>query len=193
MLHNKYFEIMHHFLKGYNKEIYGRELIKKVTISQKNIAITLDELEREAILTSTKKGNVKYYSLNKLNPIIKQYLLLFETEKTIEFLKKHPKISAIFERINSSDSIIIVFGSYAKGTEKGDSDLDFFIIGEVNEQEIKKIGMSFNMKISIKKGNKKDFIHLLKEKNLLINEILENHLILCGFEEFIDEIIKIKW
>ncbi|MCD4759931.1 nucleotidyltransferase domain-containing protein [archaeon] len=192
MLHNKYSSIMKHFLKGYNKEIYGRELIKKVNISQKNIALTLEELEKEGTLSSKTRGNTRYYSLNKLNPLCKRYILLAEVENSIKFLKNNPKISQILNKINKNQ-IICIFGSYAKETQKKDSDLDLFIVGKFDEKSIKELGKNYNLELSIKKGSKLDFIKLLKDNNPLMNEILENHIIISGYEEFIDEVTKQKW
>lgn len=193
MIHNKYFEIMKQFLRGYDKEIYGRGIEKKVGISQKNISLTLDKMEKEGILSSRKIGNIKYYSLNKLYNSIKNFILIAEIEKSIEFFKKHIKIAEIFEKADISGAIVCIFGSYAKGTEKKDSDLDLFIIGRINEDEIKEISETYGIELSIKKGTRKDFIELLKKKSPLINEILENHVIITGFENFIREVIKVKW
>ena len=189
MIHNKYYEIMKQFLGDYNKEIYGRELIKKVGISQKNIALTLGELEKKRILSSKTKGNMKYFSLNKLNPLYKKYLILVEVENSIEFLKNNPKINQAFDKINKS-KIICVFGSYAKETQKKSSDLDLFIVGKFDEKEIREIGKDYGLNLSIKGGNKSDFVNSLKEKNPFMKEILENHVLISGYEEFIEEVIK---
>lgn len=193
MIHNKYFEVLKQFLRGYDKEVYGRELIGKVNISQKNIALTLNEMEREGILSSRAKGNLRYYFLNKANNLIKNYLFLAEVEQAIEFLKKNLKIKQIFEKIEKNNKIICIFGSYAKGIQKKDSDLDLFIVGNFDEKEFNKIGETYGLKISIKGGSKSDFISSLKNKNPLMNEILENHIILSGYEDFVNEVIEQKW
>jgi hypothetical protein len=33
----------------------------------------------------------------------------------------------------------------------------------------------------------------LKEKDSLVSEILENHILISGYEEFVEEVIKQKW
>lgn len=193
MIHNKYYEIMKHFLNGYDKKIYGRELVKKVNISQKNVALTLEEMEKEGVLSSRLKGNVRYFSLNKSNPLIDKYVLLAEIESSIMFLKKYPKISQILSQIDNKNKIICVFGSYARGNQKKNSDLDLFIIGKFNEGEIKKIGQDYHLDINIKGCSKSDFISSLKSRSPLVNEILENHIIVSGYEDFVKEVIKQKW
>lgn len=190
MIHNKYYEIMKHFLGDYNREIYGRELIKKVAISQKNIALTLEELEKAGILSSKTKGNIRYFSLNKLNPLYKKYILLEEVERSIEFLKDNPKISQILDKIDKNKKIICIFGSYAKGIQKKDSDLDLFIVGKFDESEIKKIGRDYHLDINVKGGSMSDFVSSLREKNPLMKEILENHVLISGYEEFVEKVVK---
>ena len=181
---------MRQFLKDYNKEIYGRELVKKVKISQKNIALTLGELEKEGILFSKARGNMRYFSLNKKNPLYKNYIFLAEVENSIEFFKKNPKILQVLEDIDKKGKIICIFGSYAKGTQKKFSDLDLFIVGKFNEKEIKKMGKDYGLDVNIKSGSMSDFVSSLKEKNPLMNEILENHVLISGYEKFIEEVVK---
>jgi uncharacterized protein len=189
MIHNKYFEIMKEFLGDYNKEIYGRELIGKVKLSQKNIALTLNELEELGILFSKLRGNMRYYSLNKKNSLGDMYLLLFEVEKNIDFMENHLKIKNLFEEVDLL-GIVCIFGSYAKGLEKKDSDLDLFIVGNCDEKKLEEIGKKFGIEVSVKSGSKKDFREMLKTKNPLIREIVESHIIVSGFEDFVNEVLK---
>jgi len=193
MIHNKYFEIMKHFLRGYNKEIYGRELTGKVNISQKNIALTMEEMESEGILISKTKGTLRHYSLNKSNSLINKYLLLAEVQEAVEFLKKNPKINQFTEKLDKENKIICIFGSYTKGLQKKNSDLDLFIIGNFNEKKIEEIGEIYGIRASIKGGSMKNFVDSLKNKNPLMNEILESHILISGYEEFICEVIKQRW
>lgn len=193
MLHNKYFEIMKQFLKGYNKEVYGRNLIGKVKISQKNIALTLNELEKQRIISSKFVGNLKHFSLNKNNPLIKKYLLIAEIENSVKFMEDNPKINQIIEKIDKRGKIVCIFGSYAKGVQRRDSDLDLFIIGEYNEKEIKKIGELFNVEVNIRGGSIEDFLELIQKKNPLVKEIIENHIIASGYEEFVEEVTRQTW
>lgn len=189
MIHNKYFEVMKHFLRGYNSSFYGRELAGKVKISQKNIALTLKELEEEGILSSKLNGRSKNYSFNFSNPLIKKYILFLEVENSLKFLKEHKKISQLVEKINQGN-IICIFGSYAKGTEKSNSDLDLFIIGTSDGKKIIQEGKSLGIEVNIQSGTHKNFKDLIKNKNPLIKEILENHIILSGYEDFVEEVFR---
>ncbi len=188
MIHNKYYQILKQFLGDYDKQIYGRELVGKVNISQKNIALVLNELKKEGILSSKISGNMKYFFLNKSNPLIKKYLLITEMERSVRFLEKHPKIKQI--SISIKADILCIFGSYAKGVQKKGSDLDLFIVGRYNKDKIKKLEDKYDVKISIKNASRSDFIKSIKESDPLIKEIISNHVLISGYEEFIEEVIK---
>jgi len=182
-LHNKYFEILNLFLGDLNKEIYGRELIKKVSLSQKAIALSLNELEKEGILKSKKEGNMKFFKLNLENTEIKDIILAAEINRKILFLKKFRKLAHIFKK---DERTVGIFGSYAKETQKEDSDIDLFIIGEKHRKDYDIVGKSLDLNVSIKYFSEKEFISMLENKNNLLKEILESHILIFGFESFIN-------
>lgn len=182
MLHNKYFEILKPFLGNYNREIYGRELIGKVKLSQKGIALVLEDLEKKSILKSKKQGTLRYYRLNLEYSEIRDVLAIAEFMRKVEFLSQQRKLASILKEDNR---IIGIFGSYAKGTQKEDSDIDIFIIGNNKENYYTKQGKKYDLNISAKFFPKKIWVRLLKEKNSLCNEIINYHILLFGIEDFI--------
>ncbi|MEK6868995.1 MAG: nucleotidyltransferase domain-containing protein [Nanoarchaeota archaeon] len=182
MLHNKHYSILAYFLGDYTREIYGRELVGKIQLSQKAIALALKELEKEGILTSRKRGNIKFFSLNLRNAEIKDVLLSLESAKKLLFLRKFPKIANIFK---NDSRIVGIFGSYAKGTQKNSSDIDVFIIGNKIKDDYNDKGKDFDLNISIKYFSEARFARLLKGKNSLCREIIGSHIMIFGIEKFI--------
>jgi len=183
MIHNKYFEILEKFLGNYTKEIYGRELVNKVSLSQKAIALALDELEKQGILKSRKQGNIKYFRLNLDNSEIKDIIISLEITRKIKFFEKHRKIANLFKQ---DDRIVGIFGSYAKGSEKKGSDFDLFIIGRKRKEDYDKKGAMFDLKVSPKYFSEKEFKTLIKSRNPLCKEIIAHHLLVFGVESFIE-------
>ncbi len=185
MLHNKYFELLKQFLGDYNREVYGRELIGKASMSQKGIALALEELEKKGILKSRKRGNMKYYRLNTDNTEIKDIIAITELTKKIGFLSKHRKIAHALHDLKGDDRIVGIFGSYAKGTQKEDSDIDLFIIGKRTGREYAQEGKKLRLNISVKHFKKNEWAKLIMQKNSLCREIISNHALLYGTEKFI--------
>ncbi len=183
MLHNKDFEILNEFLGDYNKAVHGRELVGRVSMSQKSIALALDGLEERAILTSERRGNMKLFRLNIRNPVIKDILAQAETARKIRFLERHREIGHV---LFQDSRITGIFGSYARGKEKKESDVDMFIIGGRIKEDYDNKGKPFDLEISIKYFTEGEFSNLSREKNSLIKEIMKSHVLLSGIERFIN-------
>ena len=183
MLHNKYSEILNQFLGDYSKRIYGRELIGKVPLSQKGIALDLEQLEKKGILKSEREGNIRFYRLNLMNPGIKDIVISAEISKKIEFFERRRKIAHIFRK---DDRIIGIFGSYAKGIEKETSDIDVFIIGSKEKNDYNDQGKIYDLNISIIYFSEREFKNLIKEKNELCKEIIKDHIIIFSIEKFVN-------
>jgi predicted nucleotidyltransferase len=188
MLHNKYFEIMKKFLNGYFRDFYGRGLIGTVKMSQKNISLTLNELEIEGILKSEMRGNRRHYSLNFNNILLTQEIICFENLRKLEFLKKNKKLIDFLNNVNGS--IVCVFGSYAKETNNKNSDLDLFIVGKVNSLKLKRFGEDYGIDVQIFNVSFKDFINSIKRNDEIFNEVLKNHVLIKGVEMFVQEVLR---
>ncbi len=74
--------------------------------------------------------------------------------------------------------LALLYGSYAKGLAKKDSDIDLFI--ETLNTSLKKQLEQRNSSLSVKLG---DF----DIKNLLIREIIKDHIIIKGVEMYFDK------
>lgn len=183
MIQTKHYLVLEQFLGDYNREVHGRGLIGKVKLSQKNIALTLDELEKKGILRSRTQGNMKFFRLNVQNTEIKDIIGLTELSRKMEFMQKHRKIADIFRE---DERIVGFFGTYAKGVPKESSDLDVFIIGTSKIDLYSKSGKAFDLDVSVKFFTEKEFAKLLREKNPLLKEMIQNHILVFGIEKFIN-------
>ena len=182
-------QVLSLFTNGFNREYYIREVQKLLKISPRTSQLILNDLENKGILESKTKGKIKAYTI-KRNSLSQRYIIFSEQYKAIAFLEKKLIIKEIIEKINPFiEGIGIVFGSYAKDIAKKDSDLDIFVIGKYNKEKIKKVSKTYGIEISIKCYPLKTF-----EKNLandiLLKEILKNHIIFLNVEQFIKAVLK---
>jgi predicted nucleotidyltransferase len=177
------------FTEDFNRDYYIREIEKILRISPRTSQLILEDLESRGVLESKKKGKIKIFKLNSNNST-KRYITFVEQYKTISFLEKRDLIREIIEKIIPNiKGIGIMFGSYVKKLEKKGSDLDIFIVGTCNSDEIKKISKKFGLEINIKCYPNKIFEKNIK-KDILIKEVLKNHVIFLNIEQFIEEIFK---
>ena len=85
--------------------------------------------------------------------------------------------------------IVIVFGSYAKGIQKDDSDLDLFIVGMFDEKRIKEVGKKYGIDINIKSYPMNIFEKEIHD-DILLKEVVENHILIKDSEGFVRRVVK---
>lgn len=153
-----------------------REIARILNKPHSTILRKINEFVKENILDYKKEGKNKIFFI-KNNLKAKNYIYSAEINKLNKVLEKYPRLSVILGDIkkNFSKGMIILFGSYAKGNSKENSDIDIYL--ETNDNKIKNKLKELNSKLSIKIGK-------FDEKSLLIKEIIKNHIIIRGLENF---------
>ena len=162
------------------EKLHLREIARTLNESHSTILRKINELVKDNILDYKREGRNKIFFI-KDNLKAKNFIYSAEIYKLNKLLKKHPQLSIIFEDIkkNFSNGMIILFGSYAKGIPKIDSDIDIYL--ETNDNKAKNKIKEINSKLSVKTG---DF----DTNALLIKEIIKNHIIIKGLEEFYERV-----
>tara|TARA_Y100000310_G_C20575184_1_gene760054 strand:- start:372 stop:905 length:534 start_codon:yes stop_codon:yes gene_type:complete len=150
--------IKEYFFENPTSKLRVRQIEKKLKLPLPSIIRYCKELKEESILTTLETENVIFYTADKTN---KAFLL----EKKLFNIKK-VYTSDIIDHLKKelNNPIIILFGSYAKGEDIEESDIDLYI--ETPSQ--KKIILDKYEKYLNRK------IHILKHKN--INEIKNKNL-----------------
>lgn len=171
-------DIIELLVKGEN---HLRGIAKELGESHSTILRKLNTLKNANVVDSKKQGKNKIFFLKK-NIVARSHIYEAELNKLIKLLKRHPKLGIIFEEIlkKTNEKLIMLFGSYAKGLEKEGSDIDIYIC--TRKRDVKKIIEDINSKIMVKIG-------LFDAKSLLIKEIIKDHIIIRGVEEFYEKYI----
>ncbi|MFH1376425.1 MAG: hypothetical protein ABIH25_02205 [Candidatus Woesearchaeota archaeon] len=177
------------FTNDFSREYYVREVEKLLKISPRTSQLILEDLEDKGIIESKIRGKIKTFKLNP-SEFTKRYLVFVEQYKTIAFLEKRLLIKEIIEKITPHiKGIGIIFGSYVKRLEKDGSDLDVFVAGDYNKDEIKKVSKNLGIEISVKCYPIKTFEKNLT-KDILLKEVLKNHVVFVNVEQFIQVVFK---
>ncbi len=177
------------YLDDYDQSLHVREISRKTKIDVKAIQLQLQKLEKINVLSSIIKGRNKDYHLNLNNMTTKYYLTMAEIFTTIIYLKKNFVIKKLIEEIeNKIHGTIILFGSFSKETNTKESDVDLFIISDVkiNTNSIITSIDVIGQEINLKSSNRQQFLEGLRTNDPLIAEVISNHIILKGADEFSD-------
>lgn len=177
------------FTRGFDKEFYVREVHKILGVSPRTAQLVLADLEGKAVLESRLKGKIKLFGLKK-NAMAKEYLFFAEEYKKITFLQKSDLLREVFEKCAPGlNGIVLLFGSYVKGKEKANSDIDILVIGEYEKSLTDAVSRMYGKNVSVKKYPRSVFANEMNTDNLL-REVLNDHVVLQGLEEFVAQVLK---
>jgi predicted nucleotidyltransferase len=161
------------------KEMHGRELAKELNTSLTRIQSILNQFKDINVLDFKIEGKNHIYFIKK-NLISKSFILNAENYKLAKFLRS-TFLEPIFKEITEKypNELILLFGSYAKGINKQNSDIDIYVC--TTNKNIKKYIETLSPKISVQ-------IREFNKEDLLIKEIIENHIIIQGGEIFYEKL-----
>lgn len=180
MVHNKNNLKLEIILVLLRNRTHLREISRILKESHSTILRKINELLKEGVLDYKKEGKNKVFFI-KNNLKAKNYIYSAEIHKLNKILNKYPELSIIFEDIkkNFLRGMIILFGSYAKDNPKKNSDIDIYL--ETNDNKLKNKLKELNSKLNVKIGK-------FDSKSLLIKEIIKNHVIVRGLENFYERV-----
>lgn len=164
-----------------DKEYYLRELERMINFPVGNIRRELLKLESRGLFTFRRQGNLSYYSLNKKHPLFKVFKSVISKTIGVE-----GELRNTLSRVKGI-KLAFIYGSFAKGAERIASDIDLFIIGHINEENlIKAISQAetaLKREINYSLYSRKDFEKKKKEKDYFIKELIrEPKIFLVGDE-----------
>lgn len=186
------------FSKDLDKELTIHQIKNELDRSYHLVYDNVVELIDKGILNKKTTGHSSVCSLNLKNEKVKGMLILNSLDEKESFLNKKPKLKPLFEVLvkNTTSkieiSVIILFGSYAKGTETRASDIDLLIVSDKKDlnnliqREIGSLETMYDIKINQIVVTEKVFKDMITNKAELNvgKEALNNHVIIHGAETF---------
>ena len=116
-------KVLNYFFINPRESLYVNELERKLELDKRNLVKKIRELEREGILKSEKRGNLKLYSINKHYPLYKELKnILLKTagleDRLISIIRETKGVRRAY-----------IYGSYAKNKMDAHSDIDILVVG----------------------------------------------------------------
>lgn len=161
------------------REGHIRDLAGRINTSPMNVSRAVKLLSKGNLVDYETRGKNKVYFIKKTAES-RIYSCISEEYKLLELLKKYPETRKIIEAIqkNKKIKLAILFGSYAKGIAKEDSDIDIYL--ETIDKNIKKEIEAVDSKASVKIGK-------YDKSSLLIKEIEKSNIIIKGAEYYYEK------
>lgn len=177
------------YCADYGRSLHLREISRQTKVDVKAVQLQLRRLEKINVVSSVLKGRNKEYSLNLGNSITKYYMIMAETFASIIYLRKNFLIKKTVSEIgNLIEGTMVLFGSFARGQVTKESDIDIFVVSgkKIPMSTVREAGRLIGRTISIKSASRRHFMKGLEEKDPLISEVVSNHIILKGVDDYCD-------
>jgi len=177
------------------KEITIQDIIKRTEYSYERVNSSLKYLTDKEIVNEKKVGKTLVYSLNLQNINAKEGFNQYMLEREIEFKKKNGTIYLAIQEIKNNPFIwlLILFGSYSKGTETKQSDIDIICVSH-NKKEaeyfIKSLKYNYNIDFASIVLSPNDFPNIKKDNPELWVNLKMYGLVFKGEEEFYYQMYK---
>lgn len=175
------------FVYNPRREFYLSEIARHVNTSAGTAQRELNKLLSMDIITFQKKGNLNIYSLNSRHPLLPEIESIirktFGIEVELQFeLNKIKNISFAF-----------LFGTYVKGGFKSDSDIDLYVVGDIDEDLLfdatQRVQETVGREINYYTTDIDDFKEKVK-KDYFHKDILKNYILLVGGENAFRKFIE---
>lgn len=161
------------------QQYYLSELARLVGASAGNVQRELKRFIRDGLIQREKKGNLVFYILNPhhaLFPEIRSLVL-----KTVGIEGKLRALAAKSKEIE----LALLYGSFARKEEKGESDIDILIVSDKNLERfysvLSKLELQFHREINPTAYSSQEFKKKIASKDSFITHVLEQpHRILKG-------------
>lgn len=179
---NEKLEILRFLIENQSDKFSIRKLSRIRKINYKSAYEALKKLENEGVVSLEKFGNSIMCSFNQhFNHTV---FTVEEMRRTS--LLKNSDFRVFYNRLKDIkfQFIVVLFGSYAKGTATKHSDIDLLIITE-RENEIESAISMIPLNIHPTIIKNKDFIEMARSKNFtVVSEAIKKNIILIGIEDY---------
>ena len=168
-------ELFRLYFTNPDQKYYLRELERQLSIPVSMIRAELLRLEKDGIFSSSRQGNLTYYTLNRSYP-------LFEELKSIVFktIGIQGELRNILSSIKGIEAAFI-YGSFARKQETAQSDIDILIIGTIEQSalldRIRELEHKIRREINYSVLTPKEFRGKIKEKGSFLGQVMKNPVI----------------
>ena len=170
----------------------SRELEEKSGFSHETTFRILKGLVEKKYLLERKVGKTNVYEFIKDRDVMYYVFVDYMTEKRLGFKEKHLlTYKRLYEFLNevNPEGPAVVFGSFAKGTQTKNSDIDLLCV--TNKKHIQNIVQTFKTKYNINIQpvvvKASDFRNIKKDNPVFWHDLMEFGIVLDGLDLFFKE------
>ena len=160
-------------------DLHARAIAEKLKTNHMTVARNLRNLVHENVADYRTEGkNNVYFLKNSIEA--RNAVMIAEIYKQSRIISRYPVLRGIFKSVRELPDarLAVLFGSYAKGLATKTSDIDIYI--ETLDADVKIQLEQRHSSLSVKIGT-------FDPSSPLIREIIKDHVIIRGVEEYFDK------
>jgi predicted nucleotidyltransferase len=119
------------FFLNADRQFYFSEVVRLTATRQGVVQRELVTLTEAGILKAEKRGRQKFYGVNKSNPVFPELRnIVFKTFGVLG------QVREALKPLEKKIKVAFVYGSFARGEEAANSDLDLFVVGSASLADV---------------------------------------------------------
>jgi len=176
-------DLLKNFFKFPNEWFHVREVARLLKMNPTTVSKYLNKLSNGGLLIKKEERGHLLFKAKTENYKYKDAKIHYN----IESLRNSGLIDYLERELHFPEAIVL-FGSYARGENDQNSDIDIFVVSnKKKELDLNQFEKKLMSKIQLFVKNKNEFVKLQKENKNLVNSII-NGIILKGFLEVLNDL-----
>lgn len=175
-------DLLNLFFNHPDDRFYMREVARLLNYDVSGIKRELDNLEKSGLLSSEKKGNLRYFFANKNSPLYSDFRnIIFKTTGI------QGRLKAVFSTFTGV-RLAFIYGSVARGREQRLSDVNLLVVGRIDlerlNESVRQLEQDLKREINYLVFDEADYRQKKQARDPFLRNILrEPKMILVGRED----------
>jgi predicted nucleotidyltransferase/predicted transcriptional regulator len=178
------------FPKGTSVTI--KDIEKASGYSYERVYSTLKNLQKKGIVKGRKVGKTWTFELDYKRDAALLSFVYYGVNKKEEFEKSYKRVSKLLgEYLSGVDArCAAVFGSYARGEAKRDSDIDLLLVTDDEDVEKKALALRHKYNLRLNPVTVPSIKNIKEENKIFFKELQDFGVVIKGFEYFFEQVYR---
>ena len=171
------------------KDMTIKEIGERTDYSYERVNSALKSLAEKKIVREERKGKTLVYYLNMQQLYSEIGFDHYVLEREVDFITKHGVLYNAIKKIIDNPSIwmVVLFGSYSKGTESKQSDIDLICVSDKKKETehfVKSLRYKYNLNFATVVLSQHEFPHIRRDNPELWNDLKMYGIVFKGEDSF---------
>jgi len=124
-------QILKLLLLNQDQSFYQREIADRLQLNLRGVQQALQRLVDSGLVLREKRGRQVYYQVNPASPILPELTSIF-----VKTVGLGDRLAEALQKLAEKVDVAFIFGSWANGQQRPESDVDLLVVGKVDPQEV---------------------------------------------------------